>query len=309
MHSAIHSILKTLAYYNVFNYPLTKEEIISLLDASYQENEVNEAFQLLEEKKLIFRLDRFYSLYNNPFLVQRRIKGNEKASKQLLIAVRVAKLLSRFPYVKGVAVSGSLSKNFADERSDIDFFIITTKDRLWIARTFMHLFKKITFIAGKQHWFCMNYFIDETALEIREKNIFTATEVITALPLRGDSVFRDFSDANKWTRKFFPHRTTETRNSKKIRKGLLKPLIEKIFNNKAGDGLDNWLKKVTTRRWQKKTEHKKRNRQGVLMGMDAGKHYSKPDPKHLQAKVVLRFDLKMEQLLQELESFPSVRAV
>ncbi len=308
LHSASQSILKTLAYFNVFNYPLKKEEIISFLDAGFSATEMDEAFGFLVNEKLIFRVDEFYALYDNPFLAQRRKKGNERSVKQLRIAAKVAGLLSRIPYVRGVAVSGSLSKNFADDGSDIDFFIITAKDRLWIARTFMHLFKKLTYLAGKQHWFCMNYYVDETALEIREKNIFTATEVITAVPLRGDSIFRDFITANEWSKKYYPN-YRGTRQSKKIRKGFMKPVAERMLNNRIGNRLDNWLMKLTVKRWLKKTELKKRNSQGVLMGMDAGKHYSKPDPRFFQEKVVHRVNLKMEQLLQELESFTAVKAV
>ena len=309
MHSASHSILKVLAYYNIFNYPLTKEEIIVLLDTDYTRTESDEGFQFLLDEQMIFPVDEFYALYNNPILAIRRKQGNERAVKQLKTANKVAKLLSWFPYVKGVAVSGSLSKNFAYEKSDIDFFIITAKDRLWLARTFMHLFKKLTFLIGKQQWFCMNYYLDETALEIREKNIFTATEVITALQLQGNSVFHDFISANEWAKKFIPHYNLERNEPRNIKKRFLKLVIEWIFNNKAGDKLDNWLMRVTISRWRKKTERKETNSNGILMGMDAGKHYSKPDPRYFQQKVVHRYDLKMEQLLQELESFPAVRAV
>ena len=280
-----------------------------MMDATYSEREIEEAFRFLEHEKLIFFLDGYFALYNNNILVQRRKKGNEKAVGQLRIAAKVANLLSRFPYVRGVAVSGSLSKNFADEESDIDFFIITAKDRLWLARTLMHLFKKLTYLVGKQHWFCMNYYVDEAGLEIKEKNIYTAVEVVTALPLRGDVIFQDLIAANEWTKTFFSARVTEINTSKKIRKGLLKPLAENIFNNKFGNWLNDRLMEITIRRWAKKTENKRKNRRGILMGMDAGKHYSKPEPKYFQEKVLYQFHLKMEQLMHKLEPYPALRAV
>ena len=309
MQTATLSILKTLAYYNIFNYPLTREEIISLMDAIYSEKEITDAFQLLEKDELIFQIDGFYSLYNAPFLVQRRKKGNEKAKGQLKVATRIAKLLSRFPYVKGVAVSGSLSKNFADEQSDIDFFIITSQNRLWISRTFMHLFKKLTYFVGKQHWFCMNYYLDEVGLELKEKNIFTAMEAVTTMPLRGDLAFSDFIVANDWTKKFFPKKTTELSSSKRIRTGLLKRFVETIFNNRFGNWLDDRLMKTTVRRWQKKTESKKGNIRRIILGLDAGKHYCKPDPRYFQQKVVGQFNLKMEQLIMQLEPLTTMKAV
>jgi predicted nucleotidyltransferase len=112
----------------------------------------------------------------------------------------VGRLLIKFPFVRGVGISGSLSKNFADDKSDIDLFIITEKDRLWIARTLMHCFKKLTFLANRQHHYCMNYYVDEQQLQIAEKNIYTAIEVDTLIPLEGDVVFEQFYTANTWTR-------------------------------------------------------------------------------------------------------------
>jgi hypothetical protein len=85
-----------------------------------------------------------------------------------------------------------LSKNFADERADIDYFVVTKANRLWIARTLMHLFKKLTFLVGKQHYFCMNYFVDEEALTIQEKNLFTAVEVATLIPVCGNGSMESF---------------------------------------------------------------------------------------------------------------------
>ena len=309
MYKASLSILKVITYFNVFNYPVRKEEIISFLDAEYSIQEINEALDYLLEKEIIFQFEDYYSLQNNYAWITRRKEGNEKAIGQLSIAGKVAGLLAKFPYVRGVAVSGSLSKHFADENADIDFFIITAKNRLWVARTIMHLFKKLTFLTGRQHWYCMNYYVDETALEIKEKNIYTATEIVTALPMHGEEVFRDFFSANTWIKNFFPHYVSEKNDCKKISKEIFKTTGEYLLNNKLGDWLDNFFMKITARRWQKKTEQKRINSNGILMGMDAGKHYSKPVPGHLQEKVAIRFNLKMEQLIKELEAIPTASVV
>lgn len=309
MQTASLSILKTLAYYNIFNYPLTREEIVSLMDADYSEKEIADAFQLLERDELIFQIDGFFSLYNTPFLAQRRKRGNEKAAGQLKTAAKVGRFLSRFPYVRAVAISGSLSKNFADDESDIDFFIITSKNRLWIARTFMHLFKKLTFLVGKQHYFCMNYYLDETGLELKEKNIYTATEAITAIPLQGDTAFTNFILANDWIKKYFPRRSTDLLATKKIKRGVIKTTVEIILNNRFGSWLNKQLMKITVSRWQKKTELKRRNKRGIILGMDAGEHYCKPDPRYFQQKVVSQFNLKMEQLMLQVEPLPAVKVV
>src|SRR5262249_18548698 len=154
--------------------------------------------------RCIYQHGEFYSLNHDHSLVARRIKGNRHARTMLDTAYKVSALLYRFPFVRGIGISGSLSKNFADEKADIDFFIITSKNRLWIARTLMHLFKKLTYLAGRQHWFCMNYYVDEEAMLIEEKNIFTAIELLTLVPVAGNGTLDSFFHVNAWAMDYFP---------------------------------------------------------------------------------------------------------
>src|SRR5450755_717443 len=170
-------ILATLTYFNMFDYPLRKREIFIFLGHCDDFHEFERALENLTNESAIFKVGEFYSLQNNYTLAERRYKGNEKAAKMLKKAEKAANIISAFPYVRGVAVSGSLSKYFADENADIDFFIITAANRLWIARTLLHIFKKFTFIFNMQDLFCMNYFVDEAEPCIIEKNIYTAIEI------------------------------------------------------------------------------------------------------------------------------------
>lgn len=260
--------------------------------------EFDAALEMLLTHKTIFRLDEFYSLQPDFLLAERRRKGNMLAASQMKTASRVARFLARFPYVKGIAVSGSLSKSFATEKTDIDFFVVTQANRLWIARTLMHLYKKLTFLTGRQHWHCMNYYVDETAMEITEKNIFTAMESVTLLPMQGQQAFDAFMKDNAWVADYFPSKKISTRAIPEIRPGMIRRLAEIIFNNPFADRLDNWLMKITAKRWHKKTSHHRLNSSGHVMSMVADRHVSKPDPKNFQDKIVEQYRVKMLELLQ-----------
>lgn len=291
------NILKTLGYFDLFQYPLTKEEICLFHGAHISAVEIETSLEELVHDKTVFMLDGFYSLKNDPSLIQRRYNGNTLAAAQMKTAAKVARFLSRFPYVKGIAVSGSLSKNFANEKSDIDLFIITEANRLWIARTFMHLYKKITFLTGRQKRYCMNYYVDEARLEITEKNIFTAMEIVTLRPMQGRSGLEDFMAGNAWTKKYFPVMPFTSADVAEIKPGLFRKGIEKILNGRGGDRIDIWLMKITGRRWQKKIQKKQLNSRGGCMGMAVDRHFSKPDPKNFQDKVVEQYRVKLQQLL------------
>ena len=298
MTNTTQYILKTLAYFDIFHYPLLREEILQFHGEESNQAIINESLQTLLHDKCIFFIDEFYSLHNDITLAIKRKKANILATEQMLIAHKAAKILSRFPYVKGLAVSGSLSKNYGSEKTDIDFFIITAANRLWIARTIMHLYKKLTYITGRENWFCMNYYVDEAVPEIEEKNIFTAMEIATLLPMYGKTAFADFMLANKWKTAYFPHCTAATDHVTKIKKGLLSWLIEKIFNNSLGNAIDNRLMNITDKRWKRKVERNKKNVKGNPMGMMVSKHCSKPNPKNFQDKVVKEYQLKLDGLLQ-----------
>ncbi|HEX2609170.1 MAG TPA: hypothetical protein VHK91_17435, partial [Flavisolibacter sp.] len=228
-------LLSTLAYFDLFDYPITGIELYSYLQTSCSYEEFQSVLKVLSSENQVFRLEDFYSLRNDFRLASRRKKGNLRARQLLKTADRIAGFLACFPFVKGVAVSGSLSKNFADEHADIDFFLITEKNKLWIARTFMHVFKKLTFLVRKQHWFCMNYYVSEEGLEIREKNYYTAIEIATLMPLRGSAIFRDFYAQNQWSRMVLPNHSMKVSHTREISKSFLKVLLEFPFRGPTGE--------------------------------------------------------------------------
>jgi predicted nucleotidyltransferase len=292
------NILQTLAYFDVFNYPLTNEEVRRFLPEKCNQLVVNEILYQLIKEDIIYKLNNFYSLQNQPQLAEIRLAGNKRAIKLLKIARLAAKILSWFPFVQSIAVSGSLSKNFADEKADIDFFIITSANRLWIARTFMHVFKKLTFLAGKQSWFCMNYYIDEMKMEIAEKNIFTAMEIVTLMPMQGINCFKKFIEANSWTHNYFREQIITNEKNGEIKKVVFRKCLEKIFNSSLGISIEKRLMRVTDERWKKKTHQGKVNDHGRRLAMITNPHFSKPDPAIFQSKVLRKYQHKVKQLLE-----------
>ncbi len=291
------NILQTLAYFDIFHYPLTNEEIRQFLAMEASQQLIDEQLALLAAEKLVYRIGEFYALQDNLFMTYRRRNGNAKAITEIQKAVKAARILSQFPFVEGLALSGSLSKNFADKDTDIDFFIIAKTNRLWIARTLMHIFYKLAVVAGKRRWFCMNYYVDKAGMEIEEKNIFTAMEIITLVPMQGLGTIHEFSIKNKWTKNFFPAYKDSSPTAAEIKKGGMRSFIEILFAGKIGDAADNWLMRLTAKRWKRKERTLNVNAKGVCMGMLAGKHFAKPDPKNFQFKILEQFDKKVDQLL------------
>jgi hypothetical protein len=290
------SILKVLAYFDLFDYPVSKDEIVFFLDQHLNRADLATALHALMEDRCIFRHRDFYSLHDNDKLAERRIKGNSNAQLLLPVGKKISAALFQFPFVRGIGISGSLSKNFATENADIDYFIITKANRLWIARTFMHLQKKFSFLTGRQHLYCMNYYIDEEAMEIEEKNVFTAIELITLLPVCGNGTMDAFYKTNDWANTYYPNYRASTKQHKtSAHDSRLKKAIEFLLNNRFGDWLDNYFMRVTSKRWKKKEEKEKLNMKGSRMGLRTGKHFSKPNPAFLQKKILSGYVAKLNE--------------
>jgi predicted nucleotidyltransferase len=290
------SILKTLAYFSIFSYPLLSEEIKIYLQPGSGAEACNRILDDLVTDGSIFKIENFYLLRNDAAWIKRRRDGNFRAEGLLPKARKIGRFLSGFPYVRGIAISGSLSKNYADEKADIDFFVITKSNRLWIARTLMHIFKKLTFLAGKQHFYCMNYYLDEKKLKLDNQNIYTAVETITLLPVCGDAM-NDFFTANSWVEEWFvDYPSYRNVAQDKAVKSWMKSAVEFLLGNKVGDWLDNQLMKLTASRWKKKKSKGMRNEEGNEMDLVTGKHFARSNPGMFQEKLLLAYKQRLEEI-------------
>jgi hypothetical protein len=289
-------ITHTLAYFDIFHYPLTAGEIRQFMSQVVDERTFGTDLQQLQDQGIIFFHHGFYSLQDNPLLSHRRKQGNLLAENLLVKAGRIGRFLHQFPFVRAIGISGSLSKNYADEKADIDFFIITENGRLWIARTLMHLYKKFTFMLGRQHYYCMNYYVDRQALQLEDKNIFTAIEIKTLLPVSGDESMQQFFASNPWTDELLPACPFRERQGIRSRDSWFKLTMEWLMAGQAGTALENWLFKITQRRWKRKEEKGRKNKKGQPMELITGKHFARSNPGAFQEKVLAIYEQKLARL-------------
>lgn len=287
----VSQILEPLFYYDIFSYPLTIEEIYEFSCHKTTDgtsiHQIEKKLEELVHKGYLYRMDQFYALTQAPQWVQTRKENNKRALKYLKRAHKMTRLMTCFPYVRGVFVSGSLSKNVMPLDGDIDYFIVTKPQRLWVTRTFLVLFKKIFLFNSKKH-FCVNYFVDEELLEIEEKNRFTATEVATVLPIYGRQIYQDFWAANQWLKNYYPN--VVSRNMTQMlpeKQGWIQSFIEKILNTRLGDWLDTFFMKRTLKRWNVKFEGMAK--EDFKIALKSRRNVSKHHPRLFQQKVIQAF--------------------
>ena len=292
----VEQCIEILAYFTIFRHPLTILEFEELADRKNSQSALNE----LITKEVIQIVDG-YILVNgltNVADIENRKSFEKNCLKQHHQVLRNSKLISKFPFVRGIGISGSVSKGIMKDDGDIDFFIITANNRLWVSRTFLILYKKL-FRLNSRKFFCLNYFISESRLEIPDQNIFTATEIIFLSPTFGKEVFKSFKSSNSWVNENFPNRKNPI-NFGMIpqRKYFLKRTLEKILNGKLGEKLDQRFMRITHKRWQKKFPNF--TDKEMELAMRSNRNVSKHHPNNFQTKVLKELDKRIEQLKKKL---------
>jgi len=297
-----HELVKVLLYFDIFHYPLTVKEIKRFCGTPATIDEVEYELGFLGRLGYIQQKGMFYSTSPNdmPFMVDRRKTGNIKALRMLRKANRYSKLISYFPFVRGIYLSGSLSKGYADEKSDVDYFIITEPGRLWLCRMLLALFKKI-FLLNSHKYFCINYFIDTENLEIPDKNIFTAIELTTLITTCNSALYRNLMQANIWVKDFFPNTLLESISGESIpsNESWIKRFMEKIFYGRIGDRLDDVCYEITFAKWKRK--FRQFSRDEFELNLRSKKNVSKHHPRGFQAKVLSQYNEKVKEFEQRFQ--------
>ncbi len=288
VHAAM--VLKAIIYADVFNYPLTAQEIF--------ERTTIESFIAIKEvldelvcRGYIFFIDGFYTLQDDCDMIERRLKGNAKAKKYLRIAKRVTAIIRHFPFVRAVMLSGSISKNYIDEKSDIDYFIITAPNRLWVARLFFIICQKLIFF-NKCKFFCYNYMIDEQHLSINHKSYYTAMEISTLVPVFNGKLYCIFLRYNDWIKQYFPNYLQHPTQNLSQGQSLLQQGLESIFNNDFGEWADKKLMDLTQKNWRKKSATKK-----FLNGkeLELKRHTAKAHTQDHLCSITTSFNARLKQ--------------
>lgn len=284
-------ILKWLAYFDVFQHPLTNKELSQL--CSCDVSVIKEQVQYLEKERRCFVHGEYVSINSDveSFAEQRKFKEAE-AGKYFNKLPRYVRLIRKFPFVKGIAISGSLSKNVMYEDGDVDYFIITQENRMWLCRTLLILFKK-TVLLNSRKYFCLNYFVDEKNLKIRDQNIFTAVEIAYLLPVYNLELFDDLKKQNSWINNFIPPVNLDI-STIQLEKRKRLSILEKIFSKNLGEKLDIYFMQLTYKRWQRKFSNFPKVKFDQTMRSERG--VSKHHPKDFQNTVLSTYQSKLKTM-------------
>jgi hypothetical protein len=245
------AILRTLLYFDIFCHPLNKSELFRLTGTRISWGEFEMALNELIDFKLVGIESEYVFIRKNDALLTQRVNKLGQSKRYNRISRIISGLIYYHPFVRGVFISGSLSKGAFSKKDDIDFFIISEVGRVWLCKALLMLFKKV-FLLNSKRFFCINYFIDTESLEIPEKNIFTAAEIAFLIPQRNSELCEKFFASNDWIQTFFPNFTFNLTGCSKARHPFFKRFQESLLRGRLGDKLDSFFMEVYRKRSKKK---------------------------------------------------------
>lgn len=134
------AILKTLAYFNYHDHPLTFAEIFRFLlapGASPTPDGLLKSLHELVAEGRVGEEDGFYFLPGRRELVSHRRENYIYCLGRIFKAAKYIKIFKYVPYIRSIILSGSTAAMYGDKGGDIDFFVITKPGRIWMARLFL----------------------------------------------------------------------------------------------------------------------------------------------------------------------------
>jgi hypothetical protein len=235
------AVLYAVAYSDIFDYPLTSGEIHRYLAGVRADRFTVDA--LLANGSMIphslSRREGYVTLPGREHLIDTRRNRAARSRELWRHAERYGRVIARLPFVRMVAVTGELAVNNIRSRSDIDYFIVTAPDRLWLTRAMVILVVKAA--ARRGIIICPNYLVTENALTIERRNLYTAREMAQMIPLSGLHVYDRVRQSNSWVLDHLPNAFgPPARLDDQANKRRTQQFSEALLRTPVGDRLESW---------------------------------------------------------------------
>lgn len=197
-------MLQSVVYAALFDYPLTVAQLRqALIGARADEATLLRWFHSSAYlQHSLEYVDGYFVPRGRRDLLQTRAQ-RESISHALLQELDAPlQLIVGMPFVRMVALSGSLAHLNADATADLDLFVITRPRRVWTT-TVVTL--AVARLFGWRKRLCLNYVISERALWVAPADLFSANQIVHLQPLIGAAAYARFLDANRFVTRFYPN--------------------------------------------------------------------------------------------------------
>lgn len=205
------TLTDTLILFSIYRRLATQEELYRYqYKTNISRSDIHQA--ALAVPGVIYR-DGFYG-FESEFqeLWEVRQEKDRETLRRYRKIQRYGKFLISMPFIRGVFVAGSLtfSSGNPSKSSDIDLFVVTADQYIWIARLGITLLTHILGIRRRgeydENLFCLNHYITESQMYRSDHDMYSALLYSDYLPIGKDSqtMLARFWEVNSWRQEYYP---------------------------------------------------------------------------------------------------------
>ena len=257
------AILVTVAYYDVFNRPLTAPAIAGKL-CGWQADEAAVRAELTESRLLRRRLestDGWFVLAGRLGLIQQFAAREKTRRQKWRRAEGFAAAAQYVPFMRGIIVGGSLAIGTVRPQSDIDLVCLTAERRLWTARlcavtlrVAWNRRRRKPLLTPKQDKIDLLHMMTVDALEAQRQSLYSAGLLRDGLVLHDEaSAAHRYAAANGWVREYWPGFEELCPAERPV---LAHPIlrrfrgaVEWVLSGRLGDGVEYVIYRWWSARW------------------------------------------------------------
>ena len=233
------AIQATIAYADLFDFPLEPEEVwrdlIGIAAGGTRSGRPSTRWRF----RVSWRsMDRTSSCRAG-WTWRRPGRSGADAARLWPVARRLGGLIGLLPFVRMVAATGSLAADNPDAAADLDYLIVTAPvGSGWSAPW---RWRSCVSPAGKDP-VCPNYLLTTRALTLDHQDLFTAHELLQAVPVFGRAVYREMLDQNSWSARWLPnrYRRGDGRDGRTPAHHPVQRIGEALLSGPVGGRLEAW---------------------------------------------------------------------
>lgn len=291
------AIALSIAYADVFDYPLTAREIHRYcgLKVSYIT-----LYGEIQDFGFLSRTGDYYTLPGRESLVAVRARREEISARLWPHAQNYGRAIANLPFVRMVAVTGSLAVNNAEGRADIDYFIVTDPGHLWTCRALVLTLRRL---ANTQKLnLCPNYIVTTRALDFNDRNLYVAHELVQMVPINGLDVYTEIRYRNAWVADFLPNADGAPPVFATLKMMASAPRLRPVFEAMLRTPPGTWVERWEMDRKIQKFSHQQSDSDESFFSADVCKGHDQRHRSHTQKLLNLKIS---RHLFQQAVSPPS----
>ncbi len=236
------ALLRTVAYSDLFDYPLTSSELHRYLIAapiSRVELETILAKKEIAQGRIVRRGD-YFALADRTEIISIRERRSRIAARLWPQAIRYGRMIGSLPFIRMVSITGSLAVDNVEDGADLDYLIVTKVGRLWLSRAMIILV--VRFADTQGYRVCPNYLLSEKSLALNDRDLYAAHELAQMVPLMGADIYQSMWIQNPWVAGYLPNAVSASRRGQLKDPGSkpIKKISEAVLGAAPVNRLEQW---------------------------------------------------------------------